>query len=328
MVNSQIRAKIFAQYEEKKQRAEKERDNVVEKINSQFPRLCEIDKEINMLGMENIKKISKNPKDAPKYIKELKQKYKDLEKERKEIIKENSIDKDYKTPKYECKMCNDTGHIEDGGICKCYRQALTNELYNISNLGELLKKQNFDNFSLEFYSKEKENNKKSPYDNMKSVYEYAKAYCKKSKKERKNMLFYGGVGQGKTFVSSCIAKEIMDKGETVIYIRATKLLNMYEDYKFNRSDNKEILDNIYNADLLIIDDLGTENITRMGVSFIFDVLDERLLREGNTIINTNLSITDLTKNYTKRFTSRIAENFTVFEFYGEDIRLQKLKKTE
>ncbi len=326
MVNSDIRAKIFAKYEEKKQRAQKERDNIVDKINSQFPRLKEIDREINILGMENIKKISKNPKDAPKYIKELKQKYKDLEKERKEIIKENLIDKDYKTPKYECKMCNDSGHLEDGTICKCYKQALTNELYNISNLGDLLQKQNFDNFSLEFYSKEKENNKKSPYDNMKSVYEYAKAYCKKSKKDRKNLLFYGGVGQGKTFVSSCIAKEIMDRGETVIYIRATKLLNMYEDYKFNRSDNKEILDNIYNADLLIIDDLGTENITRMGVSFIFDVLDERLLREGNTIINTNLSITDLTKNYTKRFTSRIAENFTVFEFYGEDLRLKMLKK--
>ena len=100
---------------------------------------------------------------------------------------------------------------------------------------------------------------------------------------------------------------------------------MYEDYKFNRSDNKEMLNNIYSADLLIIDDLGTENITKIGVSFIFDVIDERILREGNTIINTNLSISDLSKTYTKRFTSRIAENFTVFEFYGDDIRLQKLR---
>ncbi len=326
MVNSEIRAKIFANYEEKRQRAQKERDIVVNEINKKFPLLKEIDRQINILGMENIKKISKNPKEAPKYIKELKQQYKDLEKERKEIIKENSIDKNYKTPKYECKMCNDSGHLENGTMCKCFNQSLTNELYNISNLGDLLKKQNFDNFTLEYYSKEKGDYKKSPYDNMKAVFEYAKNYCKKSKKERKNILFYGGVGQGKTFISSCIAKEIMNKGETVIYIRATKLLNMYEDYKFNRSDNKEILDNIYNADLLIIDDLGTENITRMGVSFIFDVLDERLLREGSTIINTNLKISELSKNYTTRFTSRIAENFTVFEFYGEDIRIKKLKK--
>ena len=99
MVNSEIRANIFAKYEEKRQRAEKERDNIVNEINLKFPRLKEIDRQINVLGMENIKKISKNPKEAPNYIKELKQKYKELEKERKEILKENSIDKNYKTPK-------------------------------------------------------------------------------------------------------------------------------------------------------------------------------------------------------------------------------------
>ena len=325
MVNSEIRAKIFSQYEEKRQKAENERDNLVKEINIKFPRLNEIDKEINILGIENVKKISKEPQKSKQFIKELKEKYKELEKEKQQILKENSINKNYKTPKYDCKKCSDTGFLEDGSICNCYKQSLTNELYNISNLGDLLKKQNFNTFSFDYYSKEKTGNKKSPYENMRAVYDFAKNYCKKNKKERKNLLFYGGVGQGKTFVSSCIAKEIIEKGETVIYIRATKLLNMYEDYKFNRSNNKEMLDNIYNADLLIIDDLGTENITKIGVSFIFDVIDERILREGNTIINTNLSISDLSKTYTKRFTSRIAENFTVFEFYGEDIRLQKLK---
>ena len=99
MVNSEIRAKIFSQYEEKRRKAENERDNLVKEINIKFPRLNEIDKEINILGMENVKKISKEPQKSKQFIKELKEKYKELEKERQQILKENSINKNYKTPK-------------------------------------------------------------------------------------------------------------------------------------------------------------------------------------------------------------------------------------
>ena len=139
-------------------------------------------------------------------------------------------------------------------------------------------------------------------------------------------MFYGEVGQGKTFLSSAIAKELLQKGEEVIYMRATKLFNTYEDYKFNRIQDKDFLKKIYSCDLLIIDDLGTENPTKMNVSFLLDLLDERLNRGNSIIINTNLKVSELSSTYSKRFTSRIVENFVAYEFYGEDIRIQKVKR--
>lgn len=161
---------------------------------------------------------------------------------------------------------------------------------------------------------------------MKSAFEAAKKFSAQPKNERKNLLFYGEVGQGKTFLSSSIAKELLKKGEEVIYIRAIKLFNLYEDYKFNRLADKEFINRIYSCDLLIIDDLGTENINKVSVSFLHDLFDERINRGNSTIINTNLTIKEISETYSKRFTSRLAENYIIYEFYGEDIRVQKIKE--
>ena len=326
MVKEEIKSRIFAEYEKSRQEAESRRALVVDEINKKFPRLKEIDNEINMLGLKNMKRISKNPEKAEEYNRELKEKFNYFEKERAAIIKMNGIDPEYKKPKYSCKKCSDRGIDGNGVLCSCYKQKLTNELYNASNLGEILKNQNFDNFSFDYYSKEKGKEKISPLDNMKNIYNGAKQFCQG--KTKKNLLFYGSSGLGKTFLSSCIAKEIMDNGEIVIYIRASKLLSMYEDYKFNRQKNEDFIDNIYNADLLIIDDLGTENATKMNVSFIFDVIDERIIQSKRTIINTNLTNGELKEKYNTRMISRIAENYNVYRFYGEDIRLLKNKRNK
>ena len=327
MIGSNIIEKIMTEYDIVRQKNEAECEDRIKKINEKHPRLAQIDKEVALAGSSNIIKIMKNPKDAQKYHKELEEKLNALEKERKEYIKENSIDPEYKIPKYRCKNCRDRGILKNGERCYCYRQKLVNELYNVSNLSEILKKQNFENFSLEYYSKEiKKGKKKSPYDNMKSALEAAKRFVSQPKEERKNLLFYGEVGQGKTFLSSSIAKEILEKGEEVIYIRAIKLFNSYEDYKFGRLADKDFIERIYSCDLLIIDDLGTENINKVSLSFMHDLFDERINRRNSTIINTNLTIKEMNETYSKRFTSRLAENYIIYEFYGDDIRVQKIKK--
>lgn len=325
MIGSNIIEKIMTEYDIVRQKNEAECQENIKKINAMHPRLAEIDKEIAVCGSENVIKIIKNPKDAAKYHKELEKKLESLENERKEYLNKNGIDLDYKIPKYRCKNCQDRGILKNGERCYCYRQKLINELYNVSNLSELLQKQNFDNFSLDYYSKEiKKGKKKSPYENMKSALAASKKFASLPKEERKNLLFYGEVGQGKTFLSSSIAKELLQKGEEVIYIRAIKLFNSYEDYKFGRLADREFIERIYNCDLLIIDDLGTENINKVSLSFMHDLFDERINRGNSTIINTNLTIKELSETYSKRFTSRLAENYIIYEFYGEDIRVQKL----
>lgn len=326
MLDSDIRAKIFLDYDITRQKNEAESMEKIAKIHANHPRLVEIEAQISKAGSQNIVNVMKNPKDAPKYHAELKKRLKELEEEKEKYIKENGIDPLYKIPNYRCKICSDRGILKSGEKCSCYNQKLINELYNISNMGEVLEKQNFDTFLFEYYSKEiPKNKKKSPYDNMKAALSASKKFCSQTKEERRNLLFYGEVGQGKTFLSSSIAKELLKKGEEVIYIRATKLFNSYEDYKFGRLGDKDFIKRIYNCDLLIIDDLGTENNNKMSLSFMYDLLDERISRRNSTIINTNLTIAELSRSYSKRLTSRLAENFVIFEFYGEDIRLQKIK---
>ena len=161
---------------------------------------------------------------------------------------------------------------------------------------------------------------------MVRIYNSCKRFCENFESEVKSILFYGPTGLGKTFLSSAVAKEIMDSGKTVVYTRATRLFAMNDDYKFGRNSDKSVIDNIYNADLLIIDDLGTEPYNKNSISFLFDVINERIAENKKMIINTNLQLNELTKLYSTRFTSRLYEYFILYKFYGEDIRIQKLKE--
>lgn len=323
MADSASINKIFSEYNELSQLAAEKRDKKIEDTYKKYPKLKEFDDEMNRLGMENIKNIIKNPQKNDEINKNYKEKIKNIEKEKEKYIKENNIDKNYNKYEYKCELCKDTGHTPDGKRCSCLTQKLIEINYNSSNIGKKMNDENFENFSFDYYSKEKENNVISPYENMQRVYNRARRFCDCFDSEYNNMLFYGAPGLGKTFLSSCIAKELIDKCKSVIYIRASKLFSTLEDNKFGRNRDEESVNNFYNCDLLIIDDLGTEAIMKNNNSYLFDIVDERLNRKKSIIINTNFDISDLTKIYTSRFTSRIMENFMICRFIGDDIRLKK-----
>lgn len=314
---------IFAQYEDARTRAANERKKRVEEVYAKVPRIKEIDEEIFTAGYDNMKNILKNPADAEKLNKELKEKFKNLKEEKEALLRENNIPSDYDKYKYQCELCSDMGYMPDGKKCVCLKQKLINEAYAKSNFGETLEKQNFSTFTLDYYSKEKGNEEISPYDNMVKIYTRAKNFCNNFENETKSLLFYGPTGLGKTFLSSCIAKELIDKEYIVLYTRATKLFSIYEDYKFGRIEDKSTLNNLYSADLLIIDDLGTEAQNKNNTAFLFDLICDRLSNNKKIIINTNLNINELAKTYSSRFASRIYESFEPCRFYGEDIRIKK-----
>lgn len=133
---------------------------------------------------------------------------------------------------------------------------------------------------------------------------------------------------GKTFMSNCIAKELLNRGKTVLYQTAPVLLESVIDYKMSKQKNS--LDNIYKsvleADLLIIDDLGTESLNSMKLSELFTILNTRILNLNNkttkTIISTNLSIKDIFNNYEERIGSRIAGYYDIYYFFGDDLRFK------
>ena len=133
---------------------------------------------------------------------------------------------------------------------------------------------------------------------------------------------------GKTFMTNCIANELLKKGKTVLYQTAPMLLENVINYKMSK--NKENLTNFYKSilesDLLIIDDLGTESLNSMKLSELFTILNTRLLNLNNkvtkTIISTNLSIKDIFNFYEERIGSRIAGYYDIYYFFGDDLRFK------
>jgi len=206
--------------------------------------------------------------------------------------------------------------------------------FNKSNIGNL-EKENFNNFNSDLYSdevsEEKYRAKISPKQNILNIKEIAMNFVNDfDNPEEKNLLFTGNTGLGKTFLSNCIAKEILSQGKTVLYETAPIMLDNIIDYRFGKSDFTEVYNNIINVDLLIIDDLGAEALNSFKLSELFNIINSRLLFQNNhvtkTIISTNLNMNNLLDTYSERIFSRLASYYNVCRFFGDDIRLAKLMK--
>lgn len=129
-------------------------------------------------------------------------------------------------------------------------------------------------------------------------------------------------------MSNCIAESLLKKGKTVLYQTAPVLLENVINYKMNKQkyNDSNFYDSILETDLLIIDDLGTENLNNMKLSELFIILNTRLLNSNNkitkTIISTNLNINDIFRSYEERIGSRIVGNYDIYYFFGDDLRFK------
>ncbi len=247
---------------------------------------------------------------------------------KKQLLVKAGYPEDYLEPIYTCPLCQDTGNVEQGR-CKCFREKIINHLYLQSNLTNILEKENFDTFKLDYYSKELVDDYDfSPYDNMVNILSSSKEFVENfstKKSHRGNLLLYGEVGLGKTFLTNCIAKEILNKGHQVFYLSANELFqNVLSPYLMNHEkDLAELYKYVYNCELLIIDDLGTELINSFTLSELFEVINQRNIQGKSTIISTNLGLKELRAKYSERIVSRLIDGYTKFKFFGENIRYKK-----
>ena len=143
--------------------------------------------------------------------------------------------------------------------------------------------------------------------------------------EHGNLLLFGNTGIGKTFLSHCIAKEVMDSLHSVLYLTASEFFDALLEKALTRNDESCLLyEQIHQCDLLIIDDLGTERNTDFVVSQLFVCLNDRILNRKSTIISTNLTLKNFSDTYSERTFSRIASNYQMISLIGKDIRIQKI----
>ena len=259
-MNNVILTNILKDYEKKRLIAEKDLEKRKTKLYSENIRLEEIDNELSKIGIETAKSLIMS--NSAEVLADLNKKVDILKTEKLEILKKLNLPADYLLPNYSCKQCNDTGYITknyNSIMCNCLKQEIFNVEYNKSNIANL-ETQNFDNFSSAIYSDkpdvEKYNSEISPRENIELIKNICMNFINNfDDPNEKNLLFTGTTGVGKTFLSSCIAKEIIDKGKTVLYQTAPIMLDTIIDYKFNKNNVSDTTyKNILEVDLLIIDD--------------------------------------------------------------------------
>ena len=323
---------ILSQYNKKKISAEYEAEQRKQDIYKRYPKLQDIDDKLTKLAISTTKSLINN--NDKELLKELNENINHLKEEKNKILKSLNIENDYFEPRYECKLCKDTGYITNKDytttMCSCLKQKLYDEQYNKANISNL-DTQNFNNFSDLLYSDKVDENKYrtniSPRENINLIKDICQRFIDNfDDKNQKNLLFTGNTGLGKTFLSSCIANEIIKKGKNVLYQTAPVMLDSIIDYRFGKSNSTNILASILNVDLLIIDDLGTECMNNMKFSEMFNIINTRLLNQNKitkTIISTNLSLKELYANYDERIVSRIVGNYDICYFFGDDIRFKK-----
>lgn len=299
-----------------------------EEVYAAVPRIREIDQLIALSSIDAVRSRLKSGADTTASAKESNFA---LIAEKANLLKSHGYSEDYLKPIYTCPLCKDTGRIKTE-YCSCFKQASISLLYRQSTLERILQTENFDHFDLSYYSKETDGTHPfTPYENMSNILNKTKSFIDAFDKNGGNLLFYGETGLGKTYLSNCIAKALLDTHHTVLYQTS---IHLFEDVcsdvimkKGQNPGSRETYRYLYSCDLLIIDDLGTEFTNSFVASELYDILNTRMREGKSTAISTNLNLQELTERYSDRITTRIFAEYKVYNFYGDNIRLAKRRKS-
>ncbi len=301
-------------------------DDRIQEIYEAIPKIREYDAEISSLAADAARKALSGDSSAKDTLRE------DIAivgEKKKAALLSHGYPSDYLDDIYTCRLCRDTGFIH-GTPCQCLREQIANTIYSRSELTDVLSRENFDTFNFDYYSDNDidEASGKSALENIETIVDYCRYFINNFDKTSDNLLFYGKAGTGKTFLINCIAKELIDKSYSVIYLSAVQFFDLLADYSFRRSSNRSVyrqisMKELLSCDLLIVDDLGSEMSNSFTDSALFDCLNERLIHHRSTIISTNLSIDELKNSYSERVFSRAAGEYTAFKIFGDDIRIKK-----
>lgn len=275
----------------------------------------ELARSIASLSVSQGKKLLEGDKNA---LDDLKDTLKRLSLQKTDLLLQAGLPADYLNPVFDCPDCQDTGYV-NGSKCHCLKQAMIDLLYDQSGIRELLAKENFATLSYDFFQGE-------DLERFQNAVKESRNFIKTFDSDYHNLFFYGTVGTGKSFLSGCIAKELIETGHSVVYFSAAGLFETLSrnrfDYK-NNEDLRSLQEDLYGCQLLIIDDLGTEYTNNLSASLLFSLLNDRHLRRHSTIISTNLSLEDVRNRYSDRIFSRITNHYTICKFTGPDIRMYK-----
>lgn len=320
--NSQYYA-IMRKYEQIRLKNHDLQNARYEEVCTKVPEFKSLDESISILSVQYGKKLLNGDSTA---LSALKKELEVLRSSKKNLLVSAGFPSDYLDPVYDCPDCKDTGYIGNQK-CHCFKKAIIRLLYDQSNIKEFPTEASFEHFRLDFYpsSLYDKTTGRSARAMMEDTLRICHHFIDTFGKEFQNLFFYGSVGVGKTYLSTCIAREIMEREYSVVYFSAPQLFNTLAQTKFDKSDvdSRNMTEYIYNCDLLIIDDLGSEYTNAFITAQFFTCINERLIHRKSTIISTNLSLEAIADLYTERSFSRITSNYALLKIIGDDIRIRK-----
>ena len=329
-MDNTILKKLLNEYDSKRMRKLSDLDERKKKLMETSPEYNMLEKDLHSISLDSLKSmLILSPEEKETKLRDLQLKTDRVSKEKDNLLEKLNLPKDYLSPNFDCEICNDTGYV-NSSLCSCIKQKLYDIEYNKSNIGNM-ERENFNTFSFDLYSDESNpsvyHSQFSPKENIRKIVDISRNFIKNfNSANEKNLMFLGPTGLGKTFLSNCIAKEILDSGRTVLYQTAPVMLDAIIKSKFEK-ETSSIMEHILNVDLLIIDDLGTETMNSMKFTELFTIINTRLLNQSSkitkTIISTNMDLKDIFNVYNERIGSRIVGNYNICRFFGDDMRLKK-----
>lgn len=317
--------------ERRRQARERRRDDLQRALYETEPRLRELDAALRgtMVELSDLIAAGKPVRADGPEIAAIRARNLSLQAEREKLLKGLGYPPDALDDTPDCPVCHDTGW--DGArMCTCLRQLCAREqLEELSSLLNLTDEQCFDRLRLDVYSDKPWEGRPSPREHMRLVAEVCRGFAEDFPGyPMKNLLLSGGTGLGKTFLSGCVAREVSNRGFSVVYDTAIRFFAAFEARRFSRAQEEaraaqDDARRYLSCDLLILDDLGSELTSPLSQSTLYEVVNTRLTADKRTIISTNLSQEQLAARYTPQTVSRVRGLYRELTFYGDDIRLRK-----
>lgn len=325
-----INGKLLARARDALERRRAENEDSLEtrraEVYARLPALRDIQREQSRLAIDVSLSALEKRENIAAALDRARSRAAELEERRAKLLAAAGYPADFIDEKPLCPLCGDRGYA-GGQICAClmelYNIELKKDLSSLPGAGD----ESFERFDLSLYPDARPGGEgSSPRERMRVNLDICRNYAKKFGPKSVNLLFQGGTGLGKTYLSVCIARDVAPRGFSVVYDTAVSALGQFETQRFGRGggENLDAADRIrryMECDLLILDDLGTEMPGVFSASAVYTLLNTRLVAGKQMVISTNLDYGELKKRYTPQIVSRLEGEFLNLSFAGADIRV-------
>ncbi|HHU06717.1 MAG TPA: ATP-binding protein [Clostridiaceae bacterium] len=329
-LNREINQEIEREYALRRNNAFARAESISKEVHLAYPEILECEQAINQHGISYLQaSLNNNKVEQDLASRELAMHQMKLH----SLLKEYGLSPDYDEPKWHCSLCQDTG-MAGNRYCSCYDKLRQEKLARLLP-SALLPDARFENWDLRIYPEEinADGRNMKPRKYMATLKDIVHTYCEHfAALENKNLFFSGQEGSGKSWVISSIAAEISQKGYAVFMLPAAVFFDLTQEWHQLKNsfrpdpdrfrEMRLLTEALWDCDLLILDDLGTESQKDASYTDLLLLLDDRHRENLHTVIASNLSANDLRRVYDKRIASRISGNFLCYQLPPVDLRRQ------